>query len=58
MVEAFCDGESPRYLVRDRDSIYGSTFRDRVKAFDIEEVVIARFVEPTISYPGFLQMPA
>ena len=41
MVEAFCDGESPRYLIRDRDGVYGSTFRDRVKALDIEEVVIA-----------------
>jgi transposase InsO family protein len=41
MIEAFCDGESPRYLVRDRDSVYGSSFRDRVKVLDIEEVVTA-----------------
>jgi len=41
MVEAFCDGESPRYLIRDRDGVYGSTFRDLVKALDIEEVVTA-----------------
>jgi transposase InsO family protein len=41
MVEAFCDGESPRYLVRDRDGVYGAWFRDRVKALDIEEVVTA-----------------
>jgi len=41
MVEAFCDRESPRYLIRDRDGVYGSTFRDMVKALDIEEVVIA-----------------
>jgi len=41
MVEAFCNGESPHYLMRDRDGVYGSTFRDRVKALDIEEVVIA-----------------
>ena len=41
MVEAFCDGESPRFLIRDRDAVYGITFRDRVVAMDIEEVVIA-----------------
>ena len=41
MIEAFRDGESPRYPVRDRDGVYGSPFRDRVKALDIEEVVTA-----------------
>jgi len=41
MVEAFCDGKLPRYLMRDRDGVYGLAFRDRVKALDIEEVVIA-----------------
>ena len=41
MVEAIGDGESPRYLIRDRDGLYRLTFRDRVKALDIEEVVIA-----------------
>ena len=41
MVEAFCAGESPRYLMCDRDGVYGLTFRDRVKALDIEEVVNA-----------------
>ena len=41
MVEAFRDGKSPRYLMRDRDGVYGLAFRDRVKALDIEEVVIA-----------------
>ena len=41
MIEAFCDGESPRYLIRDRDGVYGVMFRDRVKALDMEEVVIA-----------------
>jgi len=40
MVEAIGDGPSPRYLIRDRDSVYGMGFRDRVKALDIEEVVI------------------
>jgi transposase InsO family protein len=41
MAEAFCDGKSPRYLMRDRDGVYGLTFRDRVKALDIGQVVIA-----------------
>jgi len=41
MVEAFCDGETPRFLIRDRDAVYGQTFRDRVAAMDIQEVVIA-----------------
>jgi putative transposase len=41
MVEAFCDSESPRFLIRDRDRVYGLTFRERVKTLAIEEVVIA-----------------
>jgi putative transposase len=41
MVEAFCDGKSPRFLIRDRDGVYGLTFLERVKALAIEEVVIA-----------------
>lgn len=41
MVETICDGESARYLIRDRDGVYGLAFRDRVRALDIEEVVIA-----------------
>jgi len=41
MVEAFYDRKSPRYLIRDRDGIYGLLFRDQVKALDIEEVVTA-----------------
>ena len=41
MVEAFCCGESPRYLIRDRDGVFGLLFRDQVKALDMEEVVIA-----------------
>jgi transposase InsO family protein len=41
LVEAFGDGKLPRFLIRDRDSVYGSTFRERVKALGIEEVIIA-----------------
>ena len=42
MVEAFpADGTEPRYLLRDRDSIYGSFFKQRVKNMGIKEVLIA-----------------
>jgi putative transposase len=41
VVEAFPWEEAPRYLLRDRDRIYGTTFRQRVKHMSIKEVVIA-----------------
>jgi transposase InsO family protein len=41
MVEAFGDGKAPRFMIRDRDAVYGFTFRERAKALGIEEVVIA-----------------
>ncbi len=41
IVEAFPEDQSPRFLIRDRDSIYGQFFRQRVKHMGIEEVVIA-----------------
>jgi transposase InsO family protein len=40
-VEAFPWDEAPRYLLRDRDHIYGTTFRQRVRHMGIKEVVIA-----------------
>lgn len=43
MVEAIGHGKSPRYLIRDRDGVYGLAFRNRVKTLDIEEVVIAPY---------------
>ncbi len=33
LVEAFPDDSAPRYLLRDRDSIYGGEFRRRVEIF-------------------------
>jgi transposase InsO family protein len=39
--EAFPYDEAPRYLIRDRDSIYGAEVRRCIKAMGIEEVVIA-----------------
>ena len=41
IVEAFPWDTAPRYLLWDRDSIYGRVFRDRVQHLDIEEVKIA-----------------
>ncbi len=41
VVEAFGDGKAPRFMIRDRDAVYGLTFRERVMSLGIEEVVIA-----------------
>ena len=41
IVEAFPWDAAPRYLLRDRDAIYGELFQHRVKNMDIEEVKIA-----------------
>ena len=41
MTEAFPWDTAPRFLLRDRDAAYGQTFRDRVRAMGIEEVVTA-----------------
>jgi transposase InsO family protein len=42
IVEAFPWDGTPRYLLRDRDSIYGTHFRRRMHGMGIEEVMIAR----------------
>ena len=41
MIEAFPDDTSPRFLIRDRDGIYGCQFQTRIKSMGIEEVVTA-----------------
>lgn len=41
LVEAFPFDSAPRYLLRDRDSIYGGRFRNRVKSLGIDEVLTA-----------------
>ena len=41
LVEAFPDDSAPRYLLRDRDCIYGGEFRRRVKGMLIAEVLTA-----------------
>ena len=53
--EAFPWDSTPRYLLRDRDRIFGQDFRNQVKAMGIEEVLSAprspwqrAYVEPVI----------
>ena len=41
MVEAFPWDTAPRYLLRDRDAIYGVCFQERVRPMGIQEVKIA-----------------
>ncbi len=41
IVEAFPWDTAPKYLLRDRDSIFGNTFRQRVQSMGIEEVLTA-----------------
>ena len=39
--EAFPWEAPPRYLIRDRDHVYGAAFKERVQSMGIEEVLIA-----------------
>ena len=41
MIQAFPEDTAPRFLVRDRDKIYGERFRRAVEPLGIEEVVTA-----------------
>jgi putative transposase len=41
MTAAFPYDSKPKYTIRDRDKIYGKVFIDRMKAMDIDEVLIA-----------------
>ena len=42
IVQTFPWESAPRYLLRDRDGIYGNFFRHRARNLGIDEVVIAR----------------
>ena len=44
VIEAFPWGETLRYLLPDRDSIYGVAFRQRVRHMGMKEVVIIRML--------------
>ena len=39
IVDAFPDDSAPSYLLRDRDSVYGHVFRQRVKGMGVGEVL-------------------
>ena len=41
IVDAFPDDSAPSYLLRDRDSVYGQVFRQRVRGMGIGEVLTA-----------------
>jgi putative transposase len=41
IVEAFPDDTAPPYLLRDRDTVYGPSFRQRVRGLRIREVLTA-----------------
>jgi transposase InsO family protein len=41
IVEAFANRETPGYLIRDRDGVYGNEVRRRLQSLSIEEVLTA-----------------
>jgi hypothetical protein len=41
IVEAFADRDAPRYLLRDRDGIYGNDVRRRIASLHMEEILTA-----------------
>lgn len=41
MAEAFAEQSGKRYVVRDRDSIYGNEFRRRIQSMNVKEVICA-----------------
>jgi hypothetical protein len=51
IVEAFANQNPPRYLLRDRDRIYGNEVRLRIASLQMEEV------PPRPGVPGRIRMP-
>ncbi len=43
LIEAFPDDSAPKFLLRDRDAIYGEEFARRVRRMGIREVLIAPY---------------
>jgi putative transposase len=41
IIEAFPEDRAPRFVVRDRDGIYGEFFRSRIEGMGIQEICIA-----------------
>ena len=52
IVEAFADRDAPRYLIRDRDGVYGNEVRLRIASLHIEEV-LAPPQSPWQNFGGF-----
>ena len=52
IVEAFADRDAPRYLIRDRDGVYGNEVRLRIASLHIEEVLAAP-QSPWQNFGGF-----
>jgi hypothetical protein len=40
VIEAFPEDTAPRFMVRDRDGIYGESFRARVEGMGVEQIRI------------------
>jgi putative transposase len=51
MIEAFPEDTAPRWLLRDRDAIYGDVFRRRVASMGIGEVVSSPWQNPYAERP-------
>jgi putative transposase len=41
IVEAFAEHDTSRYLLRDRDGVYGSDVRSRITSLPMEEILTA-----------------
>jgi hypothetical protein len=59
IVEAFPWQDPPKYLLRDRDEIYGSSFKKRVKGMGIEAIPLAESLRRKTDrdYPSRLSRP-
>jgi hypothetical protein len=52
IVEAFAEHDTPRYLLRDRDGVYGSDVRSRIASLQIEEYGAAQPLAESIRRAG------
>lgn len=57
MIEAFAEGDAKRYLIRDRNSMYGHEFRGRVQSLGMKGVVSAQRSPWQTLMSNFLRTP-
>jgi len=57
IIGAFPEDAAPRYLIRDRDGIYGSHFRNRVQGMRIQEVLAPQSIRRTARWKHPSRMP-